>query len=192
VPERKTDGTRLWTTGCEVIPQVDRIGGAIAQISIFFNQDAREQFISPAGEAPKLTGTVAAYPEYNGWVLITKDKRLPWVPKTLADLLDEEAAKREKTLAEARRRPAGLVPDSAAGGIQWLEKQVRDLQQYRASFTAEQLRSPGVWGDPTREGPKPSGCEHAPGSWRSRSARSARPILPGPRRCSSTRWRRTT
>lgn len=33
VPERKQDGTRLWSKGCEVIPQVDRIGGAIAQIS---------------------------------------------------------------------------------------------------------------------------------------------------------------
>ena len=31
VPERKSDGTRLWTTGCDVIPQIDRIGGAIAQ-----------------------------------------------------------------------------------------------------------------------------------------------------------------
>ena len=154
VPERKPDGTRLWSNGCEVIPQVDRIGGAIAQISMFFNEDARGQFISPAGEAPKLTGTVAGYPEYNGWVLITKDGRLPWIPQTLADLLDAEGERREKALAEAKRRPAGIVADSAAGGIQWLEKQVRDYQQYRASFTAEQLRAPGVSGDPTGEGRK--------------------------------------
>ncbi len=151
VPERKTDGTRVWSTGCEVIPQVDRIGGAIAQISIFFNQDARGQFINPVGDVPKLTGTVAGYPEYEGWVLITKDKRLPWLPQTLADRLDEEAAKREKVLAEAKRRPSGIA-DDAAGGLKWLEKQVRDLQQYRASFTAEQLRAPAVWGDPTGAG----------------------------------------
>ena len=50
VPERKIDGTRVWSTGCDVIPQIDRIGGAIAQISIFFNQDARGQFISPIGD----------------------------------------------------------------------------------------------------------------------------------------------
>jgi alpha-tubulin suppressor-like RCC1 family protein len=151
VPERKPDGTRLWTNGCEVIPQIDRIGGAIAQISMFFNQDARGQFIDPVSEPPKPTGSVAGYPEYNGWVLITKDKRLPWIPQTLADLLDAEGDRREKALAEARRRP-GIVADSAAGGIQWLEKQVRDYQQYRASFTAEQLRAPGVSGDPTGEG----------------------------------------
>ncbi|MEO7135900.1 MAG: hypothetical protein ABI024_16965 [Vicinamibacterales bacterium] len=57
------------------------------------------------GNVPKLTGTVAGYPEYEGWVLITKDKRLPGLPQTLADRLDEEAAKRDKALAEAKRRP---------------------------------------------------------------------------------------
>lgn len=154
VPERKTDGTRLWATGCEVIPQIDRIGGAIAQISIFFNQDARGQFISPAGAAPILTGRVAGYPEYDGWVLITKNGRLPWIPQTLADLLDDAGRKREQALAEARRRKPGIVADSAAGGIQWLEKQVRDYQQYRAMFSVEQLGAPAVWSDPSGEGRK--------------------------------------
>ena len=40
VPERKADGTRLWTKDCGVIPQLDRIGGAITQVSIFFNTAA--------------------------------------------------------------------------------------------------------------------------------------------------------
>jgi len=162
VPERKPDGTRLWaTTGCEVIPQIDRIGGAIAQVSIFFNQDARGQFISPVGRPPTRTGTVAGYPEYNGWVLITRDQRVPWLPQTLADLLDEEHEKRERALAEARTRPAGLVPDTAAGGVTWLEKQVRDLREYRAAFPAQALRAPGVWGDPTGEGRKRLDAEAA-------------------------------
>jgi hypothetical protein len=86
--------------------------------------------------------------------LITKDRRLPWIPQTLADRLDEEGAKREKALAEARRRPAGSAADTEAGGLQWLEKQVRDYQEYRASFTTEQLRAPGVWGDPSGDGRK--------------------------------------
>lgn len=161
IPERKTDGTRVWSAGCEVIPQVDRIGGSIATISIFFNQDARGQFINPVAEPPKLTGTVAGYPEYNGWVLITKDKRVPWIPQTLADLLDEEGEKRDKALAEGRRRKPGIVADDAAGGLQWLEKQVRDYRQYRASFTPEQLRAPGVWGDATGEGRKRMDAEIA-------------------------------
>ena len=161
VAERKTDGTRVWSTGCEVIPQVDRIGGAIAQISVFINNDARGVFINPVGDVPSLTGTVAGYPEYNGWVLITKDKRLPWVPQTLADRLDEEGEKREKALAEARKRRPGLVGDTDAGGIQWLEKQVRDYQAYRASFTPEQLRAAAVWGDPNGEGRKRLDAENA-------------------------------
>ena len=154
VAERKGDGTRVWSTGCEVIPQIDRIGGAIAQISFAFNTDARGQFLNQIGEVPKRTGTVAGYPEYDGWILVTKDNRLPWIPQTLADRLDEEGTRREKALAEARRRPASLVADSAAGGTQWLEKQVRDYQAYRASFTVEQLRAPAVLGDPTGEGRK--------------------------------------
>lgn len=85
VPERKSDGARLWTTGCGVIPQLDRIGGAIGQVSIFFNTDARDQFIGPLGEAPKLTGHVGGYPVYGHWVVITKDGRLPWIPRALAD-----------------------------------------------------------------------------------------------------------
>lgn len=161
VPERKTDGTRLWSTGCEVIPQIDRIGGALAQISIFVNQDARASFIGASGNAPKQTGTVAGYPEYDGWVMITKDGRLPWIPQTLADRLDEEGEKRQRALADARRRQAGAVADDAAGGVTWLEKQVRDYQQYRASFSAEQLRAPAVWGDPTGAGRRKQEAEAA-------------------------------
>ena len=161
VPERKGDGTRVWSTGCEVIPQIDRIGGGIAQISVFFDTAAGELFINPVGDVPTRTGAVAGYPEYDGWVLITKDKRLPWVPQTLGDRLDVEGEKREKALAEGRRRRPGLVGDADAGGLQWLEKQVRDYQQYRASFTAEQLRAPAVLGDPTGEGRKRLDAENA-------------------------------
>jgi len=62
-----------------VIPQVDRIGGAIAQVSVFLNPDARGLFIDNHGAPPKLTGEIAGYPIYNGWVLITKDGRLPCI-----------------------------------------------------------------------------------------------------------------
>ena len=161
IAERKTDGTRVWSTGCEVIPQVDRIGGSIAQVSIFFNTAAGEAIVNNIGEPPKQTGTVGGYPEYNGWVLITKDKRVPWIPQTLAERLDEEGRRRERALDEAKRRPAGIVGDAEAGGLQWLEKQVLDYQQYRASFTADELRSAAVWGDPGGEGRKKLDAEIA-------------------------------
>ena len=148
------DGTRVWSTGCDVIPQIDRIGGAIAQISIFFNQDARGQFISPVGDGPKLTGTVAGYPEYNGWVLITKDRRLPWIPQTLADRLDDEGAEAregagrgEATARRARRRTTRRRhPMAREAGAR--------LPALPCVVLAEQLRAPAVWGDPTGEGRK--------------------------------------
>jgi len=115
VPERKLDGQRLWTADCGVIPQVDRIGGAISQISVFINVDPRGYLLNASGLPPKLTGRVAGYPEYEHWVLITKDGRLPWIPVTLADKLDAEGEKRERALADWKRTVAGMKsPDEAA------------------------------------------------------------------------------
>jgi hypothetical protein len=94
---------------------VDRIGGAITQISVFFNADARGPMISSTGLAPKQTGTVAGYPEYNGWVLITRGGRLPWIPQTVADRLDAEGARRRQKLDEWNRTRANMKPmDPAA------------------------------------------------------------------------------
>src|SRR5262249_5407535 len=76
---------------------LDRIGGSIGQVSIFLNPDPRGLFIDPVGNPPKQTGTVGGYPEYNGWVLITKDGRLPWIPQS-----PDEA-----------RVPGGVKPDPA-------------------------------------------------------------------------------
>jgi hypothetical protein len=52
----------------------------------------------------------------------------------------------EKTLDEWKR--GGRSDASTAE----LEKQVKDYEQYRASFTSEQLRAPAVWGDPANGG----------------------------------------
>ena len=115
VPERKLDGTRLWTSGCGVIPQLDRIGGAISQISVFFNVDPRGYLIGSTGAVPKLTGRAGGFPEYENWVLMTKDGRLPWIPVTLGEKLDVEGEKRERALAEWKQRMASMkMPDEAA------------------------------------------------------------------------------
>ena len=201
VPERKIDGSRLWTGECGVIPQLDRIGGAISQISVFFNSDARGPMISPTGLGPKQTGTVAGYPEYNGWVLITKDGRLPWIPQTLADKLDAEGARRKEKFAEWNKTRAGMksmdpaamrkayeavkktdpagaekmLADFKAQGEELarrqkdvyplttaaLEKQVKDYETYRASFTAAQSCEPAVWGDTSGEGKRKLDAEIA-------------------------------
>lgn len=115
VPERKADGTRLWTGACGVIPQVDRIGGAIVQVSVFFNLAARGPMLGAAGRVPKHTGTVAGHPEFDGWLLLTSGGRLPWVPLTVADALDAEGARRREQLAEWVKSSANAKPmDPAA------------------------------------------------------------------------------
>jgi alpha-tubulin suppressor-like RCC1 family protein len=115
VPERKIDGTRVWGPGCEVIPQIDRIGGPIAQVSVFFNASAAQTFLNDAGTVPKRTGTVGGFPEYDGWVVISKHGRLPWIPRTLDDALSMEIAKREKALTEWTRTIESMkAPDAAS------------------------------------------------------------------------------
>jgi hypothetical protein len=189
-PERTANRLRLWTGECDVIPQIDRVGGAIGQVSVYFNEAA--EFIPPTGQAPKLTGKVAGYPEYDNRVVITKDGRLPWIPHTLADKLDAEGTRRREKLAEwlktrsqtkgmdeaatqktyemlkksdpagaekflvemkaqaeeVRRQQQDVHPAHAAQ----LEKEVKDYEQYRASFTADQLRQAAVWGDASGAG----------------------------------------
>lgn len=147
VPEKKKDGFRIWTGDCDVIPQIDRIGGPIAQVSVFTNVDARVDFIGSGGEPPKLTGHVAGYPEYNGWVVITKDGRLPWIPQTLDDKLTAELAKRERALADYAKSAAPV-----AAWTSEYEKQVRDCREYRASFSSAQLQMAAVSGDPSGDG----------------------------------------
>jgi sRNA-binding regulator protein Hfq len=155
--------------------------------SIFFNIDPRGQFISPAGNGPKLTGTVAGFPEYNNWVVISKDGRLPWIPQTLEEKLAVEGNKRRAALAEwtttragmkgmdagALRKtyeavkktdPAGaekMLADITAQTAELerlqrevyplttmsLEGQIKAFDEYRTSFTSEELQSPAVWWD---------------------------------------------
>jgi hypothetical protein len=138
-----------------------RIGGAISQISVFFNINP---VIGATGLPPKLTGLVAGFPEYEHWVLITKDGRLPWIPVTLADKLDAEGEKRERALAEWKANLANMkMPDTAPTDVRAelerlqrdvyplqtasLERQLAAYKQYRAAQSPEALRSAAVLGD---------------------------------------------
>jgi hypothetical protein len=125
VPERKTDLTRLWTGVCDVIPQIERIGGQIEQVSVFINNEARAEFVGQGGELPKLTGRVAGFPEYDNRVLITKGGRLPWIPQTLADRLAIIGRKRDEALAEwlkSREQQKPIDPAVAQQTYEMLKK----------------------------------------------------------------------
>lgn len=112
-PEQTSVGIGIWKGGCGIAPEADRVAGSIGRISIFFNHLSKDMFMSQ-NEIPKLTGTMGGYPEYNGWVVISKNGRLPWIPQTLADRLDRVGLARERALTDRRSaRVSRKAPDQA-------------------------------------------------------------------------------
>ncbi|HYD78609.1 MAG TPA: hypothetical protein VEC06_02275 [Paucimonas sp.] len=109
-PEYGTVGHHVWRGECDVIPQADRIAAAVGQIGVFFNPSAAAMMPPGASFMPKFEGTVAGYPRYNGWVYMTKDGRMPWIPETLGQRLDREIAARERKLADWMKDPVRTRP----------------------------------------------------------------------------------
>ncbi len=98
-PQQTLVGIEILKGDCGIIPEADIMGGPIGSVSVVFNHLSKDMFMGQ-DEIPKLTGTVGGYPEYNGWVVISKNGRLPWIPQTLEDRLDCVGAAREKALAD--------------------------------------------------------------------------------------------
>ena len=104
-PEQTSLGIKIWQGACGISPDADRVAGSIGKISIFFNHLSKDMFMGQ-DEIPELTGMIGEYPEYNGWVVISKNGRLPWIPQTLGDRLDRVGAVRERALADWRNAMA--------------------------------------------------------------------------------------
>ncbi len=100
-PEQTSLGIAIWQGTCGISSDADRVGGSIGKISILFNHLSTDMFMGQ-DEIPELTGMIGGYPEYNGWVVISKNGRLPWIPQTLGDRLDRVGATRERALADWR------------------------------------------------------------------------------------------
>jgi hypothetical protein len=112
-PEQTSLGIEVWQGACGISPDADRVAGSIGKISIFFNHLSKDMFMGQ-DEIPELTGMIGGYPEYNGWVVISKNGRLPWIPQTLGDRLDRVGAARERALADWRNaRALRKAPDQA-------------------------------------------------------------------------------
>lgn len=154
-PEQTSVGIGIWQGECGISPDADRVAGSIGRISIFFNHLSKDMFMGQ-DEIPKLTATRGGYPEYNGWVVIAKDGRLPWTPQTLGDRLDRLGAVRERALADWRNaRGLRTAPDQAmidrtaairrktdpAGADQYVENMRRltaDIQATQAKDAARE------------------------------------------------------
>lgn len=113
-PEQTSAGIGIWKGSCGIVLEADRMAGSIGRISVFFNHLSRDMFMSQ-DEIPKLTGTVGGYPEYNGWVIISKNGRLPWIAQTLGDRLDRVRVARERALADWRHAKASQSSRSDHG-----------------------------------------------------------------------------
>lgn len=114
-PVQTTANIRIWTKDrCDVIPQAERVAASVGQVYVFVNYDVQEQFLSGT-ELPTYEGEFAGYPIYNGWIVMTKDRRLPWIPQTVRDRLDREEQKRQRALDDWAKTNASLKPlDEAA------------------------------------------------------------------------------
>jgi hypothetical protein len=135
-PVQTTASIRIWTKDrCDVISQAERVAASVGQIYVFVNYNVQERFLQGT-EVPKYEGEYAGYPIYNGWIVMTKDKRLPWIPQTLRDRLDREEQKRQRALDEWNAIKAGRKPlDQAAKDnsprTQWL-RQARETFDFAA------------------------------------------------------------
>jgi hypothetical protein len=110
-----TANIQIWTKDrCDVIPQAERVAASVGQVYVFINYNVYEQFLQGT-EVPKYEGEYAGYPVYNGWVVMTKDRRLPWIPQTLRDRLDREEKKRQRAWDDwTATKAARKSPDEAA------------------------------------------------------------------------------
>jgi hypothetical protein len=117
-PEYSIVGHHVWHGECDVIPQADRIDSAVGQIGVFFNQISGILMPPGATFVPKFEGMVAGYPRYNGWIYMSKDGRLPWIPETLGQRLDREIAARERALAAWMKNPMRTKPPQDAASVQ--------------------------------------------------------------------------
>jgi hypothetical protein len=192
-PVQTTANIQIWTKDrCDVIPQAERVAASVGQVYAFVNYSVQEQFLQ-GDEVPEYQGEVAGYPVYNGWVVMTRDHRLPWIPQTLGDRLDREEKRRQRELDDWNAMKAGRkLPDEAASMKTYellkktdpagaekflatlrevaeqarkakaeepatdahLERHVKAVRDYRASFSDAELKAPAVWMDRSGEGRK--------------------------------------
>jgi len=104
-----------WVSGrCAVIAQADR-GGSISDGGIHLVINDPRAFLGAADNdgvlesfaEPLRTGDVAGFPEYNGmYILLSASRRVPWIPVTVADALDREARRIERSRTDWEREKA--------------------------------------------------------------------------------------
>jgi hypothetical protein len=136
-----------WTAGCGVITTI--VGTSVG-INVFFNTPGEEHILDILHRIPQRTGDLGGRPVYNGYVLLNRDGRLPVVPETVKDWMDNEQRIEEKILADAQRSK-----DNARGNpiaelnLELAKRRLEACRGYRAKLSPAELAAP--WGLATAE-----------------------------------------
>lgn len=162
---RQWGSTPYWSsTGCTIVA-TSRSSRAyehpLGSISVNFNRRGvwRADYFNQSGLKP--IRFVSGFPvfEYrhsaigirSEMLMITSDGRLPIIPVTLGDRLDQEAAFLAKRIEEVgvaiAQKPPSTVEAIQRRELAELSRRVEALKTYRASFSADQLRSPWIRND---------------------------------------------
>lgn len=154
-------GPKAWGRGpCEVIPQAERLGPR-AGISVFINAPTAtmnrwehdEQLVTYLeGE---LTPSFHGWPTYRECAVISKERRLPWIPVTVGEMLAYFERDQQRKLADwdrshertlqpfdlaAAEREAARISGQNAQAAELMLKVARQRKQAEASHHA-QLRA---------------------------------------------------
>ncbi len=133
-------GPKAWGRGaCEVIPQADRLG-ARAGISIFINSPlaAMNRFVHDAQLTAYLEGErgqpMQGWPVYGGCAVLTPQRRLWWLPVTVAEWLGFQAREQQRQIdahdhdSRSTLQPFDLAAAEAqAEAVRPLNAQAADL-----------------------------------------------------------------
>lgn len=131
---------KSWAAGCNLITT---IVGTAAEVNVYFNTPADEYVLDPLHWIPRRTGEAGGRPLYNGFVILSPGDRLPAVPETVMDWMDNEQRNQEVLLASARRSKDNAPGNAVAGSnLEMAQTSFDAYRAFRAKLTPEELASP--------------------------------------------------
>lgn len=135
---------KSWAPGCNVITT---IVGKAAEIDVYFNTPANEYLLDVLHWIPKRTGEAGGRPLHNGFVILSPGDRLPAVPETVKDWMDNELRNQDALLASARRSRDGTKGNAQAesateSNLEMAQKSHDAYSAFRAKLTPAELASP--------------------------------------------------
>lgn len=139
-------GPKAWGRGaCEVIPQADRLG-ARAGITFFINSPlaTMNRFVQDEQLTAYLEGergeAMHGWPVFKGCAVLTADRRLWWVPVTVADWLDYQAREQQRLIAAHDREHARQLEPFDLAAAEAQAEAVRKLNPKAADLALHVAR----------------------------------------------------